>query len=361
MAVVGDKVSTSAPLSVKDDAALDEGQMLKANSYVISSNGTTPAPALHDLVPSSAMALAKRNHQKAIPALAKEPATLREIEEVVHRIPTQHKLVLGDARRIKQVPDKSVHLVVTSPPYWTLKEYPSRSGQLGHTHDYEKFLEALDQVWQHALRALVPGGRLIVVVGDVCLPRRRYGRHVVVPLHASIQEHCRSLGFDNLAPIIWYKIANAKFEVENGSGGFLGKPYEPNAIVKNDIEYILFQRKPGGYRQPSLAARVLSVLPEGCHQEWFQQVWHLGGASTRHHPAPYPLALAERLIRMFSFVGDTVLDPFMGTGTTNLAAMRWGRHSIGFDIEPTYVELARRRLEQARHEVAQGSLFAQEM
>lgn len=197
------------------------------------------------------------------------------------------------------------------------------------------------------MRALVPGGRLVVVVGDVCLPRRVFGRHVVFPLHASIQEHCRALGFDNLAPIVWHKIANAKFEVEGGSG-FLGKPYEPNGVVKNDIEFILFQRKSGGYRNPSLAARVLSVIPEASHREWFQQIWTMGGASTRHHPAPFPLGLAERLVRMFSFVGDTVLDPFLGTGTTSLAAGRWGRHSIGFEVEPSYAELARGRLEQAQ-------------
>jgi DNA modification methylase len=151
------------------------------------------------------------------------------------------------------------------------------------------------------------------------------------------------MGFDNLSPIIWHKIANASFEVENGSG-FLGKPYEPNGIVKNDIEYILFQRKPGGYRQPSKATRVLSVIPETAHREWFQQIWTLGGASTRTHPAPYPLKLAERLVRMFSFVGDTVLDPFMGTATTNVAAGLWGRHSIGVEVESSYFDLACKRV-----------------
>lgn len=154
---------------------------------------------------------------------------------------------------------------------------------------------------------------------------------------------CRRVGFDNLAPIIWYKIANMRLEVENGSR-FLGKPYEPNGIVKNDIEYMLFQRKPGGYRKPSLYARLLSVISEVDQREWFQQIWTLRGASTRSHPAPFPVALAERLVRMFSFVGDTVLDPFMGTGTTSFAASLWGRHSIGFEIEPKYFEQARRRL-----------------
>lgn len=152
------------------------------------------------------------------------------------------------------------------------------------------------------------------------------------------------MGFDNLAPIIWYKIANAAYEVENGSG-FLGKPYEPNAVIKNDIEYILMERKPGGYRTPGVPARILSVIAAENHREWFQQVWiGLTGASTREHPAPFPLELAERLIGMFSFVGDTVFDPFLGTGTTTVAAAKWGRNSIGFEIDDHYHDLAVRRI-----------------
>jgi len=246
-----------------------------------------------------------------------------------------------------ELPDESVHLVLTSPPYWTLKEYPEMEGQLGRIQDYERFLDEMDRVWRHCYRVLAKGGRLIIVVGDVCLSRRKHGRHTVVPLHASFQERCRKIGFDNLASIIWYKIANIALEVENGSS-FLGKPYEPNAIIKNDIEYILMQRKPGAYRSPSLAMRILSVISETDHRNWFRQIWKLPGASTRYHPAPFPLELAERLIRMFSFVGDTVLDPFMGTGTTNLAASLWGRNSIGFEIDPAYLDYAKRRL-QGKH------------
>jgi DNA modification methylase len=306
---------------------------------------------LKSFVPSWLLEMVARDEQRAIPGLAKDRSMIGVIEDSIRRIPTRHRLILGDSREMDQIEDESVHLVVTSPPYWTLKQYPSRDGQLGMVQDYEAFLSELDKVWRHVFRVLVRGGRLIVVVGDVCLPRRRFGRHAVFPLHASIQEHCRMIGFDNLAPIIWYKIANAQLEVDNGAH-FLGKPYEPNAIVKNDIEYILFQRKPGGYRQPAVPARILSVIPEACHREWFQQIWSLGGASTRFHPAPYPVSIAERLIRMFSFVGDTVLDPFAGTGTTNLAASRWGRNSIGFEIEPRYFEMAWRRLEGSRAEVA---------
>jgi len=203
----------------------------------------------------------------------------------------------------------------------------------------------LDRVWTNCFDALIPGGRLVCVVGDVCLSRRKNeGRHTVVPLHASIQEHCRKIGFDNLAPIIWYKISNATYEVENGSG-FLGKPYEPNCVVKNDIEFILMERKPGGYRTPDLPTRLLSIISAENHRRWFQQIWTgLTGASTRHHPAPYPTELAERLIRMFSFVGDTVLDPFMGTGTTTVAAMKCGRNSVGFEVDEHYYRFATQRI-----------------
>ncbi len=260
------------------------------------------------------------------------------------------QLRLGDARDLSWLPDESVHLVVTSPPYWTLKRYNERFGQLGHVADYERFLDELDQVWRHVYRSLVPGGRLVCVVGDVCLSRREHGRHVVMPLHADITVRCRKIGFDNLNPIIWHKIANAQFEVENGSK-FLGKPYEPNAVIKNDIEFILMQRKPGGYRKPTERQRRLSMIDKERFDEWFRQTWTLTGASTKHHPAPFPLELADRLVRMFSFVGDTVLDPFVGTGTTLVAAAAAGRNAIGIEIDPGYARLAKERLAMA------GDLF----
>ena len=284
--------------------------------------------------------------QTDIPRIAKDARLLADIQAAVQRIQTTHHLLQGDSRDLSMLDDGSVHLVVTSPPYWTLKKYRDHSRQLGGVHDYEVFLEQLDKVWRHCFRVLVPGGRLICVVGDVCLSRRKNsGRHRVVPLHASIQEHCRNIGFDNLAPIIWYKIANAVFEASRNGGGFLGKPYEPNAVIKNDIEYLLMQRKPGGYRRPTVPERILSVISSENHKQWFQQIWSgLAGASTREHPAPYPEELASRLIRMFSFVGDTILDPFMGTGTTTVAASRCGRNSIGVEIDPTYFAMAEQRI-----------------
>lgn len=287
------------------------------------------------------------NPQTDLPRIARDESMTRRIEGALRDVPTSHLLSQHDARDLHFLKPGSIHLVVTSPPYWTLKTYRRSAGQLGDVADYEEFLAELDKVWQACFRALVPGGRLVCVVGDVCRSRRQNdGRHTVVPLHASIQEHCRRIGFDNLAPIIWYKIANAAYEVENGST-FLGKPYEPNAVIKNDIEFILMQRKPGGYRSPAVATRVLSLISAANYKKWFQQIWSgLPGVSTKAHPAPYPPELAERLIRMFSFVGDTVLDPFLGTGTTSLAAARWGRNSIGVEVDPHYFALAHKRLRE---------------
>lgn len=256
---------------------------------------------------------------------------------------TVHRLINADARDLSLLDDASIHLVVTSPPYWNLKRYNENPDQLGHIDDYEDFLSELEKVWRHVYRILVPGGRLVCVVGDVCVARRDYGRHLVFPLHADISVICRRLGFDNLNPIIWHKIANASYEVSGGSK-FLGKPYEPNAIIKNDIEFILMQRKPGGYRKPTIAQRDSSRIGKADFDRWFQQIWHITGASTKQHPAPFPLELANRLIRMFSFTGDTVLDPFCGSGTTMVAALRAQRNSIGIEIDEDYCRMIARYL-----------------
>ena len=264
---------------------------------------------------------------------------------------TVHQIYLGDARDMSELREpESVQLVVTSPPYWTLKEYRGEAGerQLGHVAGYDAFHDELDRVWRRCFDLLVPGGRLCVVVGDVCLPRRKAGRHLVMPLHADISVRCRAIGFDYLTPILWYKIANAATEVEGNGAPFLGKPYEPNAIVKNDVEYILMLRKPGAYRNPTREQRLSSLIDKESHARWFRAFWaDVPGASRqRGHPAPFPAEIAYRLIRMFSFVGDTVLDPFVGTGTTTEAAMLAQRSSTGYEIEPSYVQIIRERFRQ---------------
>lgn len=262
---------------------------------------------------------------------------------------TTHHLQLGDARKLGWIPAGSIHLVVTSPPYWTLKKYEPNDAQMGTIADYEDFLAELDKVWLECGRALVPGGRICCVVGDVCIPRKQGGRHYVMPLHADIQVRARKFGLDCLTPILWQKIANGATEARGNGTGFYGKPYQPGAIIKNDVEYILFFRKGGEYRSPSPVQRALSMLNKEEMQNWMRSSWtDIRGESTRNgHPAPYPQPLAERLIRMFSFAGDTVLDPFVGTGTTSLAALITGRNSIGVEIEGLYLAQAHARLLEA--------------
>ncbi|HEY2799961.1 MAG TPA: site-specific DNA-methyltransferase [Chthoniobacterales bacterium] len=261
---------------------------------------------------------------------------------------TEHILRLGDARNLSWIADSSVHLIVTSPPYWTLKKYEENERQLGEIADYDRFLDELDKVWRECARVLVPGGRICCVVGDVCIPRKQ-GRHRVMPLHADIMVRARSLGLDALTPILWFKIANGVTEAKGNGAGFYGKPYQPGAIIKNDAEYILFLRKGGEYRSPSAIQKALSMLSKEEMKSWLRSAWFdIKGESTRKgHPAPYPPILAERLIKLFSFAGDTILDPFVGTGTTSLAAITTGRNSIGNEIEPVYFKLAKQRLQLA--------------
>lgn len=287
---------------------------------------------------------------------AKSELSTTSTRAMDHSVRTTHRLHLGDARELDWVGDNSVHLVVTSPPYWTLKRYNENHAQLGAVTDYDAFMDELDKVWRHCFRALVPGGRLVCVVGDVCIARRRNkGRHMVVPLHADISVRARRIGFDYLTPILWHKIASASYEVENGSS-FLGKPYEPNAIIKNDIEYLLMLRKSGGYRQPTDEQRTLSKLDKDEHAKWFRSFWtDIPGATTKDHPAPFPIELAYRLIRMFSFVGDTVLEPFGGTFSTALAAMKANRNSIINEIDPSYFQFGVRRLNNEAQKA--GNLF----
>lgn len=203
--------------------------------------------------------------------------------------PSTHKFFLGDARELGVLRDESVHLVVTSPPYGNLKEYPKHDGQLGNMGSYDDFLDELDKVWEECARILVPGGRVCAVVGDVCLSRRRAGRHHVLPLAADIQVRARTLGLDVLTPIIWLKVSNIKLEASRSSR-FLGKPYLPGGVIKNDRETIVMLRKPGGYRKPTSKMEAESRIAKDDYFKWFAPLWaDVTGASTKDHPAPYPL------------------------------------------------------------------------
>lgn len=274
------------------------------------------------------------------------PKPAKNPREHLREGPTTHRVILGDSRKMPELPDESVHLVVTSPPYFNLKEYaPGNPSQLGDINDYEKFLDELDKVWEECFRVLVPGGRICCVVGDVNVARKNGGRHFVFPLSADIKVRARRLGFDSLQGVVWYKVANIKLEASR-STRYLGKPNLPGGVIKNDTEHILFLRKPG-YRSPSGEMEDASFITSEDYARWFQSVWSdIPGASLKHHPAPFPQEIPNRLIRMFSFQGDTVLDPFCGTGSTILSAIRTGRSSISFEIEEAYFRFTQGRLSQ---------------
>jgi DNA modification methylase len=319
---------------------------------------------LEDYVPDSCQYLLEYENEdlrSAIPELARDWEKMMEIESVIETLPSEHRFHQTDARDLDNSSNKpnstesemliennSTHLILTSPPYFNIKEYNGRrnEGQLGDIEDYDSFCEEISAVWEECYDKLIPGGRMCVVTGDILQSRRENGRHRALPLHSTIQEQCRRIGFDCLAPIIWSKIGNATLEA-GGNARFLGKPYEPGAVVKNDIEYILMFRKPGDYRSPSSAERILSTIQVDFHRKYFQQIWtDIKGENSDKHPAPYPKRLAERLIRMFSFVGDTVLDPFAGVGNTALAASHLGRDSISIEIDPEYISIAKERIDE---------------
>ena len=287
------------------------------------------------------------NEPGAPTALLKANRILRERRWPAPYDRTRHEMILGDARDLRGIKSESVHLVVTSPPYFNLKAYASdaRGRQLGRIGDYDRFLDELDRVWRGCARVLVPGGRICCVIGDILIPRRADGRHRVLPLPSDIQVRSRDNGLDNLTPILWFKIGNRTNEAGGGSSGYYGKPYQPGAIIKNDHEHIVMLRKPGGYRTTPMIQKALSMLQRDEMDGWMRPVWSdIRGASLRDgHPAPFPSELAERLIRMFSFAGDLILDPFAGSGSTAVAAIRAGRNSVSVEIEEEYLNSATRR------------------
>lgn len=304
---------------------------------------------LADEVPASCRDLLSKSNtelRSAIPNLARDWDRMMDIENTVLSLPSNHNFICGDSRNMTEVKDESVHLVVTSPPYFNIKDYSEGSDQLGSLNNYQEFTEEIGKIWAECYKKLIPGGRMCIVVGDILQSRREAGRHRVLPLHSKIQQQCLEIGFDCLAPILWAKIGNASLEA-GGNARFLGKPYEPNAVVKNDIEYILIFRKPGDYRSPSTAERILSTIQVDDHKKYYSQIWtDIDGEKSDDHPAPYPAALAERLVKMFSFVGDTVLDPFAGIGNTTLAASEIGRDSISIELNEDYLHTAEKRLKE---------------
>ena len=272
------------------------------------------------------------------------------------RAATEHSLIDADSREMSELSDGSIDLIITSPPKFDLCAYPKHRAQLGNMHDYRAFLNSLDEVWFECLRLLTPGGRLCCVTSDVCKSKAQNGRYFVLPLVADIITRAASLGFDYLVGIDWRKLPWVP-ETNGPKPSYLGKPNRPNGAIRAETERILIFRKPGTYRKHSRAIGHASAIAPENYSKWFSDSWSdIPRESRNSHPAPMPVEVPRRLLRMYSYLGDTVLDPFVGTGTTMLAAMETGRNSVGFDIETRYLDGAAERLSSAAR--INGSSFS---
>ncbi len=251
------------------------------------------------------------------------------------------KIILGDSRAMPEAADGSVDLVVTSPPYWHIKDY-GVPGQVGHGQTLHDYLKDLYRVWGECFRALRPGGRLCINIGDQFARAAVYGRYKIIPLHAEFIAQCEDIGFDFMGSIIWQKKTTM-----NTTGGAVvmgSYPYPPNGLVEIDYEYIQIFKKPGAPKKVSKEIKEASKLTKAEWKEYFYGHWHFGGARQVGHEAMFPEELPRRLIKMFTFVGDTVLDPFLGSGTTAKAALELGRNAVGYEIHEAFRPLILEKL-----------------
>ncbi len=248
---------------------------------------------------------------------------------------TFHKIIIGDSRHMEEVRNESVHLVITSPPYWQLKDYGAKN-QIGFNDSYQDYIDNLNKVWKESYRVLHPGCRLCVNIGDQFARAVIYGRYKVIPIRTEITKFCESIGFDYMGGIIWQKVTTCK---TTGGAKVMGSyPYPRGGIVKIDYEFILIFKKLGKDPKPSSEIKEKSKLTQTEWNEYFNGHWNFPGEKQAGHIAMFPLELPKRLIKMFSFYGDTVLDPFLGSGTTSKAALDLGRNSIGYEINKDFLE-----------------------
>ncbi len=242
---------------------------------------------------------------------------------------TRHVLVNGDSRSMSRIQDESVELIVTSPPYWQLKDYDS-DFQIGFNQSYEDYINHLNLVWSECFRILQPGCRLCINIGDQFARTAYYGRYKIVPIHSEIIRFCETIGFDYMGTIIWQK--QTTMHTSGGQKVMGSYPYPRGGIVKVDYENILLFKKQGKAPSVNNSAKEASRLTDDEWNTYFSSHWTFPGARQSEHIAVFPEELPKRLIKMFSFFGDTVCDPFMGSGTTALAAMNLGRNSVGYEI-----------------------------
>ena len=254
---------------------------------------------------------------------------------------TTHKVIIGDSRKMDGIEDRSVHLIITSPPYWQLKDY-GNDLQIGFDHTYEEYINNLNLVWKECHRILHPGCRLCINIGDQFARSVYYGRYKIIPIRTEIIKFCETIGFDYMGAVIWQKVTTCN---TTGGATIMGSfPYPRNGILKIDYEFILLFKKSG---KPPVVSKEIKEASKMTKEEWSQYFtghWNFSGEKQNGHLAMFPEELPTRLIKMFSFVGDTVMDPFLGSGTTSLAAIHQQRSSIGYEINPDFKSLIQDKL-----------------
>ena len=252
------------------------------------------------------------------------------------------KIIITDSRKMVEVEDKSVHLVVTSPPYWSIKDYGVKN-QIGYGQTLHEYLKDLYRAWKESYRVLEPGRRLIVNIGDQFARSIIYGRYKIIPLHAEIIAQCEDIGFDYMGSIIWQK--KTTMNTTGGATVMGSYPYPPNGMVEIDYEHILIFKKPGKSKKVPKEIKERSKLPKEEWKEYFYGHWYFGGARQIGHEAMFPDELPRRLIKMFTFVGETVLDPFLGSGTTAKVALELNRNAIGYEINEKFLDIINKKIQ----------------
>ena len=254
---------------------------------------------------------------------------------------TEHRIIFGDSRSLNEIKDKSVQLIITSPPYWQLKDYGTED-QIGFNDNYEEYINNLNLVWQECYRVLSDGCRMCINIGDQFARSVYYGRYKVIPIRTEIIRFCESLGMDYMGAIIWQKTTTMN---TSGGGAIMGSfPYPRNGILKMDYEFILLFKKMGNAPKPTKAQKERSVITKEEWGQYFSSHWNFNGVKQYEHIAMFPEELPKRLIKMFSFAGETVFDPFVGSGTTSLAAKHLGRNSIGYEINKSFLPIIKGKL-----------------
>jgi len=262
----------------------------------------------------------------------------------------QAKIIIGDSRWMPEIKDKEVDLIITSPPYWQIKDY-GEEGQIGYGQSLHEYLKDLYYVWQECYRVLREGGRFCLNIGDLFARAIIYGRYKVIPLHAELIAQCERIGFDFMGSIIWQKKTTMN---TTGGANVMGSfPYPPNGIIEIDYEYIHIFKKPGKNKKVPKEVKEASKLTKEEWKEYFSGHWYFRGAKQIEHEAMFPEELPRRLIKMFSFVGDTVLDPFLGSGTTIKTALELQRSAIGYEINKDFLKTIKEKLR-----IEEKSLFA---